>query len=268
MMKCFSDGHPSGRASAPATSAALAALMLSVSLPGAAETSAVAEGNAFDLKTGELLYREEHFYPATDTHRVIYREPDGNRFAGKFIDYSRHPFTPNVSQHNDWLGEIIELNADDDGVLTSVYRARDGAKLTEAAHPLTASMVADTGFNRFIHARWDSLLAGDKIAIDYFVPFRQRTLALVISREACAQENQVCFRVAPANWLVAAFVQPLHLVYGEQRKRLLEFRGTSNIAGPAGDYLQVRIEYRWRETELAETLPRTHNQFISQRSRP
>ena len=60
----------------------------------------------------------------------------------------------------------------------------------------------------------------------------------------CAKE-QVCLAVTLDGWLLSALLDPIRLVYDSDR-RLLQFRGISNIKDENGGSQKVEINYTYR----------------------
>lgn len=208
-------------------------------------------GRAFNLDTGQLAYTEEHQVQASGIDTVIYREPDGQQFATKTMDFSAYYFTPDVDQYNTRNGEIIRITRKDSATLTTRYRASSAKKETDKFLPAGADTVVDAGFHPYILAHWDSLVGGVPETIEYVVPSWQRGITLKIEAVACADAHPQCFTIKPANVLLSAFASAVELTYDPQSRQIIEFRGTSNIAQKNGDYERVRIVYKYAASGLA-----------------
>jgi len=216
-----------------------------VSVSQANQVSAQAViGEAYDIKSKRLVYTEEHHFMEGDEHSVIYREPDGTVFAKKKIDYSRGVFTPSIKQHNQRMGEVIEINLSAAGYLQAQYQKSEHSQVEKALVSLSDIEVIDAGFNRFVKHHWDALQAGEIVFFEYFVPSRLKAITLQAESLPCAEKTSVCIEIKPKKWLFSLLLKPILLQYSGQNKALEIFEGRSNIADSSGEYHRVKIEYR------------------------
>ena len=126
------------------------------------------EGEARDLASGQLLYREQHWIrqagAAPAERLVLYRCPSGTAFARKRVDYRRSATAPEFSLED--VRSDYREGLRRSGAAASVY---SGAKTTALPAP-TDALVADAGFDEFLRARWDVLTAGRPQPLAFVVP--------------------------------------------------------------------------------------------------
>jgi hypothetical protein len=237
----------------------LAALLLATSVVSARAqpvSPQIIEGVALELSGRSEVYRERHAIGAL-SHHIEYRAPDGTLIAEKSLDYRCSQSAPAFEQHDlrsdsrigaRWQnGEYLLLRGDE----------------TRALEP-GATLVASSGFDRFVRANWDTLAAGGSIDLDFALPARLQTLRLRIARIEAPEAlpgAALWLRIVPAQPLLRAFVDPIELAYDGER-RLALYRGLSNLAGADGKGLAVEIRYRHvpadgprQERELAANPP-------------
>ncbi len=210
-----------------------------------AEPSGSVTGRAYDLDGDVLLYTEEHLYSSQYQHTVTYREASGEVFAKKRLDYS-HSFTvPDFRQENTRNGEVIEVVRTDSDKLEVTYQANDKQNPKQKRLAIESLMVVDAGFDHFVREHWETLRKGRSLTIAYLAPSRRQTVALRIKEITCSSSDDVCFDIAPDSWLLSLVLDPIFLVYEEETKQLLRFRGRGNIADKKGDYQTVDIRYEY-----------------------
>jgi len=205
-------------------------------------------GKAYDLKSGELLYRETHCVSADGFDReVIYQDAGGKLIARKVLDYSSGWITPSFVQYNHYSNESIEVGLDQGAVSMAVVDLDDrSASKRAVAQPGAASpVVIDAGFDGFVRQHWDELVAGASREFQFPFADRQSLVDLRIQPLSCSYQTQTdqCFRLDLANWLLRVVVKPIELGYDVASRRLTRYRGLSNIGDADGNGLVVDIRY-------------------------
>lgn len=211
-------------------------------------------GYAYDLKTQELLYTEQHSYPSAVIHDVKYKEPDGKLFANKTIDYQYSYHAPNILQKNNRNGELIDIKRieDKDGQQETLIKYQENKKesIKTGSVNNNSNLVIDAGFNQFIIKHWDTLIAGKKMTIDYLIPSALDHYELSIKKESCEDKGQHCFSISASSFLISLFSSDLKLTYKiteNNHIRLISFQGRSNICDSEGDYQDVKIIYQYEQ---------------------
>ena len=209
-------------------------------------------GEAYDLKSDELLYRETHCVSGDRSARqVTYENDEGRMIARKVVDYRSGQTTPSFVQHNLYSREMIEVALGDDGIRMSV-RDSDGDQLkkTSTAQPEAGlPVVIDAGFDVFVRNNWEDLVAGEKKR--FLFPFADRS-SLVELRIRAAQcsyagDSDQCFKLELSNWFLRIVVAPIELGYDAETRQLARYRGLSNIGDENGDGLVVDIKYNYQD---------------------
>lgn len=204
-----------------------------------------ASGSAYSVDDGSLLYTEQHFISVAGDHRrVEYRNPDGALIAEKQVDYSRSTESPDFSQSS-YGGDILaSVSSSESGV--EIHYFRDGESERKQV-PIRTPLVVDAGFDHFVRANWDELADGRRI--EFYFPFasRQSLIEMRLQTTECEAEEGSCFLLTPANWLFRALSPAIYLAYEKDQRRLLRYRGLSNVETPQGKGLIVDIQFRYPE---------------------
>ncbi len=218
----------------------------------AAESAGRVVGEAYDLKSDELLYRE--FYCANgnpDEMEVIYRNEAGGLMARKLLDYGSGATTPSFVQQNLYSSEIIEVELQAGKVSMTVLDASNSEpkKTSSTQTDGKLPVVIDAGFDEFVRKHWDSLVAGEKKR--FLFPFAERDslVELRIKPAGCnyPTETDQCFKLELSNWFVRLLVNPIELGYDPELRRLTRYRGLSNIGDGKGNGLVVDIRYDYQD---------------------
>lgn len=205
------------------------------------------QGQARDPDTRRLLYTESHWTRleagAPVRRTVLYRCPDGTAFARKEISYAPSPLAPTFRFTDARLGYQEGLRWRD-GRPELWTSGRDGERAQTLAN--RPDLVADAGFDVFIRSRWPQLSAGERQSLRFAVPSRLASYGFNLRRSAAVR-----YREQPAQTFrlgldgLAGLVAPeIEVTYSRDSRRLLRFRGLSNILDDAGEKaLETLIEF-------------------------
>jgi hypothetical protein len=235
----------------------LAALVLSgiiscvlISAKSLSESSGLEySGNAYDLKSGELYYTEEHQEIwEDDTHSatiILYKNPEGKTIAKKELDFKTGHLTPSFIQTDfrDGYMEGVEVSEHSVKVL---YRKSSKHDLETVALEVPPPVVVDGGFNYFVKQNWPALLEGKTLPFNFVVPAEQDYYSFQLSKIKEVEYKGVraaFFKMELKNFILRQLVPPIMLTYNVETKRLLKYEGISNINNAKGKSYFVKIIY-------------------------
>lgn len=215
-------------------------------------------GTAWSTDQSQVLYREVHFAENTNlelTTRVEYRRDDNDLFAEKTIDYSVSVTAPAISQidyRNDARIVTRHPNPEPGPVVELEVRPHDSDEVQTDTFDYEEGLIIDAGFDPFVRQHWDRLVDGRRVTTDFLVPARMDTVHISISKtnnSDCNFPSQAmhCFVIKPAGFLrvVSWFVDPIHIAYHADTRRLLMFEGVSNFRDDAGEPRNALIHFEY-----------------------
>ncbi len=197
-------------------------------------------------KAGAFVYKESHEveYRGARPQRSVTRYFDG---AGKKIaelvsDYRKDPYAPDY-QFRDARGtttEAAELTLD--GI-----RLRYGSetKLLGRKEQGAKPMVLGQGLHQLVQARVEALAQGEKLVVRFAIPSRLDSYLFRIERLAASDARVVRLQIRIDNRLLSLIAPTLEVDYEPGTRRLLAYRGVSNLSGPDGKPMQVTIRYSY-----------------------
>lgn len=224
--------------------------------PGYASEAPWVTGTAISATNASVLYREFH-YPA-DTQeplsgRIEYIATDERLIARKQVDYSRSLTAPAVEQLDLRTQTRFSTRYVEDTLHADFQRG--GEALQTQTYIAPADLVIDAGFDTYVRNHWPALLDGRSIGARFHVPSRLEAVRVSINpvdRQECAQAGGdiLCLLVRPAGLLRVAgwFLEPLYLAYDLATRRLMMFKGTSNLADDEGRPQSVVILYEYSDS--------------------
>jgi len=223
------------------------AFCLFAGLAGASDTSFT--GYARSLDGRDLLYVESHAISgggdADETRVVLYRCSAGSApFARKELEYAAERIAPAFAFEDARSGfsEGLRRNA---GGMEVFARAGPAAKTRSEELAPVASMVADAGFDEFVRTRWDALEKGGSIEVPFLVPSRLDSINFKVRKIADATiggDIASVFRLSmagPLGW----FLSDIDVSYRKRDRRLVRYRGITNVRNIAGSMLEAQIDF-------------------------
>jgi hypothetical protein len=205
-------------------------------------------GYAYDLKSGKYLYTEVYHEVAENGRWVSgttrYYAPDGRLLGDKTLNFTSDPYIPLYTMKlfdEDYIEGILKV--DMHGI--DLFKVRRGQR-KEKVVDKDGLVAADAGFHPLIIAHFDSLAAGAPLKFTFAAAGLQNTFRFVAKKSGDTEfegRPAVQFRLEPDS-VLRLFNDPLLLTYDPDDKRLLEFRGISNVHDPStGKAYNARIEY-------------------------
>jgi hypothetical protein len=227
------------------------ALFIAMTLPSAnclAETVVRYEqGQAWNVSKTKLLYTESHWTSSENNslknRTVLYRCADGTPFARKEINYVASALAPTFSFKDSRFNYQEGLSWQNGS--PQVWFMRDGKRNQKLLNP-SENLIADAGFDAFIKSRWPLLISAQPQNLQFAIPARLTSYGFTLQQtSSLAFKNEPAhrFKLGLQSWL--GFIAPnLELIYNQNTKRLLSFKGLSNILNDQGEKpVQALIEF-------------------------
>ena len=217
---------------------ALALLLAALAFPAAAGELEF-RGYAYDLDTGRFLYTEVH-KQVIDNDRwvggtISYYGPDGARIGHKTLDFSKDPYVPvyrlDLTAGGGYVEGVTAVGAE---TIELQKKGYNSAKLRTASVKRRGTMVADSGFHSFLRDRFDELVAGKTVPFTFVVSGELDTFkfrARRIADDSFEGKPAVRLQVEP-DTLLRLLAEPLEVLYDPAQRKLLEYRGISNLHDP------------------------------------
>jgi len=209
----------------------------------AQETEVIYWGEARD-EQGGLLYREKHITNYVDgrTKRslTIYEDPTGREIATLESDYTRSLAMPTYV-FKDYRRDYEEgLRFRDGAYYIFSKDSKDGEKEKRLKEP--ASVFSCQGWHYYVVENLERLERGDVFKVKLIFPNKLRAYDFKIEKVS-SEGDTVGVKVKFANWLVSWAVPQLDLLYSKKERKLIDYRGVSNIFDENDDLQEVRITY-------------------------
>jgi hypothetical protein len=224
---------------------ALAAPALSLAANGAAPSATERFTGVARDRDGRVLYLEEHEVSRSGDRALAalttYRDPAGAVLAVLRSDYSTDPWAPSYRFEDRRTGRVETVETGPEGAaLEAGGRRVVMARPTPGRPPL----VGGQGLDRLVRARLDELRSGERLTVAFAIPARHDTFEFRVRALPSARAGEpVRLRVEVASWLLRLVAPSMDCDYDPETRRLLRYRGPSNLEGPDGARWDVEITY-------------------------
>jgi hypothetical protein len=212
-------------------------------------------GTATARRSPKLLYREEdvlRYQGGRLAERVVlYACADGTPFARKTVLYV-DPLSPD-----------FDLDDVSNGMREGIRQAASGRRVyfqlgngPEKSGPLppVAGLVADAGFDEFVHEHWDELLADRTLSLRFLVPSRLEAIGFQVQRLRADRLDGVpvqVFRLKLSGfwgWILPG----IDVSYGAAERVLMRYDGLSDLRDASNDNFQTVVTFHARDRRAAD----------------
>jgi hypothetical protein len=196
---------------------------------------------------GAVLYLEDHAVRRTPERLLgattTYRDPGGREIAVLRTDFSRDPFAPSYEFEDLRSGttEAVDVSAD-----VLALRAGKGSRTLPRPPEPARRLVTGQGLDRLVRTRLDAIETGEVLSLRYAVPARLDAYDMrVRAVDAEAAGATVRIRVEFSSWVLRLLAPSLDVEYDRKTRRILRYRGVSNLAGADSKNPEVEITYAY-----------------------
>ncbi len=211
------------------------------------------KGKAYDQEKGQLIYIEKHktVDDANGFNQLIetqYTDPDGKVMATIQSDFKKDLVIPDVIFVDSRFGFKDEQIYDPDTKIVKITRTNDKTgKIEKNEFKVKKNMLGGQGFNNFLVKNFDQLLDKKSIPVQFIVLSSRDffEFKIQLSGNTKLEPDQVEFGLSISSYFLKVFVNDIQTIYSKTSKRLLTFRGLSNLSNDKGKPYNVRIEYEY-----------------------
>lgn len=220
-------------------------------------------GYAYDLDSNKFLYTEIHKQVLAGDRwlggTIDYYGADGRQIGHKTLDFSKDSYVPvyrlDLSTGGGYMEGVTAVTAESVDMQKKGY-GTDKVRTASVRH--ADPMVADSGFHSFLRDRFADLVAGKTVKFTFAVSGeldRFKFRARRITDGTFEGKPGVRFLVEP-DTLLRLLADPLEIMYEPSQRRMLEYRGVSNLHDPRTfEAYRVRIIYPSSRPADAPRLP-------------
>lgn len=205
-------------------------------------------GTATDLRTGEFRYFERHTISRGEDNltkmiRADYLTKDEKIFASMISNFTEDSFLPEIN-FQDSRFSISETQVYDKKQKKLVFSRTEKNRETQRKEiAVIENMVSGQGFNNFLVSNFDFLVK-KAIQFNFVVLSKMDFYRFEIVSGENAKTDERSFSLSAGNFLFRMFLHPIEVTYDINSKRLLRYKGLSNILSDSGKSQEVLIIYK------------------------
>lgn len=202
---------------------------------------------------GEIVY--------TEVHRMLYQESrprrnqtrylnaEGQQFAILESNFTPHPYVPSYRFKDMRFGRS-EGTVVEDGLVRLYWRRSADAAIKARTLPLTDNMITGQGLHVFLQDHLQKLVDRDVVEkVNFLIPLEGEQYPFRIRHLTGpgSSPGTVSFRVEIDNWFLRLFAPYIEVRYHRATKRLLYYKGPSNLLDANREVQNVTITYEYEE---------------------
>ncbi len=206
-------------------------------------------GSAVDLKSGKLIYTEEHeaiYENNVNVRSVItYRDEKKNVIGKKEITFDGTSSLASFRREDFRFGTIESAEPVSNGIKLS-NKIDATAVIQEEIVSIPKPLAIDAGLNNLVRNNWDELSRGGKVTFNLGVPsqldYYQFRLVNVRDEMLSGRKTRVV-RFESDHWFIRLFVDPVIVWYDDETQRAVRYEGISNLYNAQGKSYVVRVTF-------------------------
>lgn len=203
---------------------------------------------------GEIAYIEEHrlVYEQGRHQRnqTRYFDASGKEFAVLTSQFGHHPYVPEYDFEDRRFGRRDGARIQAGFVSTYGQPSQQDARRENLVR-LTGDMITGQGLHFFFQDHLDTLAEPDGAVkkVKFLIPLEGKDYVFRIRRIEASGEapGTATFRIEIDNWVLRMFAPYLEVRYDLASKRLLSYRGVSNLLDANRQVQNVVITYQYRD---------------------
>lgn len=217
------------------------------------------EGLASNPETKQTLYTEQHWIRLNQVapveRLVLYRCMDGTAFARKRVNYQPSAQAPAFEFFDARQGYLEGLRYIKNKA--ALWHRSPGKQAEKNSLLDIQNLVADAGFNEFIRIHWQKLRSGSALPLRFAVPTRLQAYKFSLKQTGESQLAgipAVTYQMKLSG-LLSLIADPIEVTYDKSTRRLLQFKGLSNLRDDDGDFAliaQIDFPKTSRQAEESE----------------
>lgn len=205
-------------------------------------------GKAYSNK-GKLLYIEKH-YESFSGDRLIslsteyYKSSSSKKFASLYSDFRQNHYVPTYKYEDsrlnrrDGVRHLASL-----GEVAAFAKADNKSPQREKNFKIEPNLISGQGLYSYFHKNFDKLLnMKQPIFVEFLIPMNLDKYKFKIEQYS-KTKDKVTYRIKFKNWILRMFAPYIEVVYAIKTRRLLQFRGPSNVPDDKGKMQNVVIKY-------------------------
>jgi hypothetical protein len=206
---------------------------------------------------GKIVYIEKHKVEYADDGKLLRAETSYESSDGKPIAHLKSDFTTSltVPDHiiEDYRSGDVEGLRHVNGKITLFDKEKDMPEKTRTLDDKDSEdriLVGCQGLNYYVLGHLDSAEPIKSLPLRFLIPGKLDYYDFDMKEVDQPDKNIAEFEVFIKNWFLRIFAPKLEVKYDRKTKRLIWYKGLSNIKNDKGKNQSVTIVYKYRDQEV------------------
>ena len=202
---------------------------------------------------GQIIYNEFHEVTYDKNNKIIsskteYKDPEGTLLSELESDYENSLTTP-IHTVKDYTSQRTFGIRSENHELYMFHQIGNEKEKTKQLPSASSDevTVAAQGLNYYIVENFDLLLDQKKIPIKFILPSNFDYFRIVLEHSKDPTDKTVEFTIKMKSFWLKIFAPTMTLRYDKAKKRILFFKGLSNIRDKNGNRQVVEINYSYKD---------------------
>lgn len=204
---------------------------------------------AYDLDTKEFLYSEEHSEFNINKSKIWqtnYKNSDGEIITSRTIKLGSDSLRPDYQLEDFRSGYIEGAEKLSGGRLHIYTRESFGNEIERDTIKINDQYIIDAGLTFFFRENWVKLLNNEMLYFYFVAPAKLDYFSFRVYLNKTHKINgtdAVELILEPSSFIIRQFVSPIFISYHMETKKILQYKGISNINDSNGSSYNVLINY-------------------------
>lgn len=210
----------------------------------------IVKSSAFELESGRFIYNELHVeeYIKKNIYRSIteYVDPNGKIISKRIMNFDKDSTKPSFTLEDFQTGYLEGAEVIETGKVKVVFREDKSEKIETKILSIDEPFVIDGGLTYFFRKHWSSLSENKTIEFNFVVPSKLDYFKFRVSNNGIKNISGFTgmeLKLEPASFILRQFVDPILITYDLQTKKILLYKGISNVNNDNGKSYSVLIDY-------------------------
>ena len=205
--------------------------------------------SAFDLETKKLIYYEKHNELIIGSKKIWqtnYVSPDEEVLSQRLIVINADSLRPDFELKDYRTGYIEGAEKINDNKIRIYTRESFSDELEEDTLSVNNNFIVDAGLTFFFRKNWKKLLNEEMIKFNFIAPSKLDYYGFRVykNKEYKIDSDEVIDLILePSSFIIRQFVDPIYISYYRETKKIVRYKGISNVNDPEGSSYRVLINY-------------------------
>ena len=199
---------------------------------------------------GKTVYTEKHEYTTNEKGEVVESKTLYLGVNGETVGDLKNDYRPSLSLPEHRMEDNRRKNYHGvryiDGKIQLFNQNKNEKEETEFIenNPKKGLMVASQGLHYYVVSNFEKMKVKD-FTLQFLIPGRLDSYRFVWNYLGKDKDGLEEFEVKIDNWILRMFAPSLLMKYHPETKRLIYYKGLSNIEDDKGEMMNVEINYKY-----------------------